>query len=101
MKINEFMRRQLSENGEPSNSRVCLFLLVTTVMLMIICSGIKQLDFTIPNIPATFVDLIEWLVFIFVGGVTVKGGINSVSTAYKEAKRGVTDGDTSGNQQNP
>jgi len=82
MKLGEFLQRQMSENGEPSNNRVMLFMFLTTIMLLILavvvvpvvkpCTAIK-----LPDIPSSFENFVEYITMILVGGVVIGKGINA------------------------
>lgn len=83
MKFTEFIRRQMSENGEPSNNRVMLFLFLTTVMLLVVAvvfAPLRGITLKLPDIPPTFETFVEWVTGIFVFGAAAGKGIN----AYKD-----------------
>jgi len=83
MKFSEFIRRQMSENGEPSNNRVMLFLFLTTVMLMVVAVVIAPLfrmSLSLPVVPPSFETFVEIIVGTLVTGSFIGKGI----TAYKE-----------------
>lgn len=83
MKFTEFVRKQMSENGEPSNNRVMLFLFLTTVMLLVVAVEIAPLfnrSLLLPNVPPTFETFVEWVAGILVFGSAAGKGIN----AYKD-----------------
>jgi len=89
MKFSEFIRRQMSENGEPSNNRVMLFLFLTTVVLMVVGVTIAPLfkpvaPVVLPVIPPSFESMVEYVTFFLVGGGVLGKGVN----AYRD--RGVT-----------
>jgi hypothetical protein len=83
MKFTEFLRRQMSENGEPSNNRVMLFLFLTTVMLLVVAvvvAPLRGIKLELPVIPPSFETFVEIIVGTLVTGSFIGKGI----TAYKE-----------------
>lgn len=83
MKFMEFVRKQMSENGEPSNNRVMLFLFLTTVMVLIVAvvfAPLRGVTLKLPEVPPTFETFVEWVAGILVFGSAAGKGIN----AYKD-----------------
>ena len=94
MKFTEFLRRQMSENGEPSNNRVMLFLFLTTVMLLVLAvvfAPLRGYTLVLPVIPPSFETFVEVIVGTLVFGSAAGKGINAyrdkgVSTMLVETK---------------
>jgi hypothetical protein len=82
MKFTEFLRRQMSENGEPSNNRVMLFLFLTTVVCMVLAVTVAPLfkptvPLVLPVIPPSFESMVEYITVFLVGGGVLGKGINA------------------------
>ncbi len=85
MKFSEFIRRQMSENGEPSNNRVMAFLFVSSVMILVLGTVFvpvfrPDIKLALPVIPPSFETFVEYCLGILVLGSAVGKGIN----AYKD-----------------
>jgi hypothetical protein len=77
----------MSENGEPSNNRVMLFLFLTTIVCMVVASALVPAvwvgrTFVLPIIPPSFETFVEIIVGTLVGGSLLGKGV----TAYKDVK---------------
>jgi len=76
-----FATKMLSdEKGQPSCQRVCMLLLVVTVIVWVSMAGWKLQ--ALPVIPPTLSDFVEWLLTALVFGVTASKG----ATAYEKGK---------------
>jgi hypothetical protein len=88
MNISTFLRLQMSEpDGTPSNNRIMLFLLLTTTISLIIGVAVSpnlKIVITLPVIPDSFANFIEWMAGILVGGTAV----GKAATAYSTSKGG-------------
>jgi hypothetical protein len=85
MEMPEFLRRQMSENGEPSNNRVMLFLFLTMVCLMVFAAAIVPAIwagrvFALPTIPPSFETFVEVITATLVGGSVLGKGV----AAYRD-----------------
>ena len=84
MKFFTFLRLQMSEpDGSPSNNRVMLFLLLTTVVGMLVGAAISPnltIKITLPAVPESFANFIIWM-----GGILVSGGVlGKAAKAYSD-----------------
>jgi len=98
VKFFTFLRLQMSEpDGSPSNNRVMLFLLLTTVAGILIGVAISpnlSIKIVVPEVNETFSSLVKWIAGILVTG----GAAGKAAVAYSESKKGeATDGNPSGN----
>jgi hypothetical protein len=76
-----FICRMLSdEKGQPSTQRVCMMLLVVSVVVWISCAGYKAQK--LPDIPTALNEFIQWLFSALVFGVAASKG----ATAYVQGK---------------
>ena len=80
-----FLQRQLSENGEPSNTRVMAFMFLSTVMVLILAVVIVPVFrpgtvLRLPDVPPTFETLVEWVMGILILGTTAGKGIKAYQT---------------------
>lgn len=84
MKFKEFILRQMSENGEPSNNRVMAFLFMSTVVLMLLAAVFSPIFnvpvVKLPEIPESFADFVKWVLGILITGTAAGKLVN----AYKE-----------------
>ena len=90
MKFFTFLRLQMSEpDGAPSNNRVMLFLLLTTVTGVVVGASISPnlvVTIEIPIIPESFARFIEWMAGILVGG----SAVGKAASAYSESRTGAS-----------
>lgn len=90
MKFFTFARLQMSEaDGSPSNNRVMLFLLLTTVAGILIGVAISpnlSIKIVVPDVNESFASLVKWIAGILVTG----GAAGKAATAYS-ASKGVPD----------
>jgi len=75
----------MSENGEPSNNRVMLFIFLSTVMVLVMAVVLAPvfkpgLVISLPVIPPSFETFVEIIVGTLVTGSFIGKGIN----AYKD-----------------
>jgi len=84
MTFKEFLRKQMSENGEPSNNRVMAFMFMTSVMIMllaVVLSPFFQMPtIKLPEIPESFTSFVEWVLGILITGTAAGKLVN----AYKD-----------------
>lgn len=75
-----FVKMLSDEKGQPSSQRVCMVLLVVSVIVWVSMAGWKVQ--ALPAIPITLSDFVQWLFSVLVFGVAVSKG----ATAYVQGK---------------
>lgn len=71
-----------------STKRLCLFLFLTTIMLLIVVVTIASKPIGLPNVPDSILNLVYFVVTLLVTGVVADKGI----AAWKTVKGGAGDG---------
>lgn len=94
MKFTEFIQKQFSEpDGTPSNNRVMLFLLLTTLAGILIGVAISpnlSIKIVVPEVNESFSSLIKWLAGILVTGAAA----GRAASAYSDIRSGNTTAST-------
>lgn len=73
-----FLRELFSEpSGQASSNRVCVLAIV--IILLVCLTKITLETGRLPEVPAQFASMIEWLISAFLFGNVVKNGIAAIT----------------------